>query len=136
MNKQIIRCENCIHNGVCCSQEVCENIDEELDEFGCEDFADKSLYIKLPRKVGDTISGYMHNMSTETRKEEVKVEELKLKPCPFCGAELAKDDFGNWEHPHQYDKEEKCILSYIDPENGAIFFKNSKYNIKNWNRRV
>lgn len=50
MNKQIIRCENCIHNGVCCLQEICENIDEELDEFGCEDFADKSLYIKLPRK--------------------------------------------------------------------------------------
>ena len=33
MNKQIIRCENCIHNGVCYLQEVCENIDEHLDEI-------------------------------------------------------------------------------------------------------
>ena len=35
------------------------------------------------------------------------MEKLKPKPCPFCGAELTKDDFGNWEHPYQYDKEEK-----------------------------
>ena len=55
MNKQIIRCENCIHNEVCYLQEVCDNIEEQLDEFGCEDFADKSLYIKLPCKVGDVV---------------------------------------------------------------------------------
>lgn len=55
MNKQIIRCENCIHNEVCYLQEVCNNIVEQLDEFGCENFADKSLYIKLPCKVGDTV---------------------------------------------------------------------------------
>lgn len=64
------------------------------------------------------------------------MKESGPKPCPFCGAELVNDDFGNWEHPHQYDEEEKCILSYIDPDNGAIMFRNSEDNIKNWNRRV
>lgn len=59
-----------------------------------------------------------------------------LLPCPFCGAELKKDTFGNWEHPYQYDEEEKCILSYIDADNGAIMFKDNEDNIKNWNRRV
>lgn len=64
------------------------------------------------------------------------MEELKPKPCPFCGAELVKDDFGNWVHPYQYDKKEECILSYIDPDYGVILFKDSEDNIKNWNRRV
>lgn len=136
MNKQIIRCENCVHNGVCYLQETSNNIVEQLNEFGCEDFADKSLYVKLPRKVGDTISGIYAHYEYRNKKGRCKIEELELKPCPFCGAELAKDSFGNWEHPYQYDEEEKCILSYIDPDNGAIIFANSEDNIKNWNRRV
>lgn len=68
--------------------------------------------------------------------DDKEMKELKPKPCPFCGAELVKDDFGNWEHPYQYDQEEKCILSYIDPDYGTIMFENSEDNIKNWNRRV
>lgn len=53
------------------------------------------------------------------------------KPCPFCGVELEKDNFGNWEHPRQYDEEEKCILSYIDSDYGSIMIGNSDDNIKN-----
>lgn len=68
--------------------------------------------------------------------DDKEMKELKPKPCPFCGAELVKDDFGNWKHPYQYDQEEKCILSYIDPGYGIIMFRNSEDNIKNWNRRV
>ena len=33
-----IRCENCIHNEVCYQQEVTNNINEHLDEFGCENY--------------------------------------------------------------------------------------------------
>ena len=64
------------------------------------------------------------------------MEELKPKPCPFCGAELVKDTFGNWKHPYQYGEEEKCILSYIDPDYGVMLLEDSEDNIKNWNRRV
>lgn len=62
------------------------------------------------------------------------MKEFKPKPCPFCGAELIKDNFGNWKHPYQHD-DIKCILSYIDPDCGVIMFRNSEDNIKNWNRR-
>lgn len=60
----------------------------------------------------------------------------ELKPCPFCGAELVKDDFGNWEHPSPPDDEKVCVLTYVDPDNGAIMFRDTECNIKNWNRRV
>lgn len=62
--------------------------------------------------------------------------ELKPKPCPFCSAKLVQDENGNWSHPYQYDEEEKCILSYIDSDYGAVMFRNSEVNIENWNRRV
>lgn len=76
MNKQIIRCENCIHNGVCYLQEVCENIVEQLDEFGCEDFADKSLYIKLPCKIGDTIFGIYAHYECRNKKGQIEISEF------------------------------------------------------------
>lgn len=76
MNKQNIRCENCIHNEVCYLQEVCNDIDEQLDEFGCENFADKSLYIKLPCKVGGTVFGIYVHYEYKNRKGEIKISEF------------------------------------------------------------
>lgn len=52
-------CEDCIHNDVCCSYLIADedfeitNADKMANS--CNDFADRSLFIKLPCKVGDTI---------------------------------------------------------------------------------
>lgn len=44
-----MKCENCLHYGVCTFAKQYETVDK------CPDFADKDLYIKLPCKVGDTV---------------------------------------------------------------------------------
>lgn len=44
-------CKDCLHNNVCYLQEVCNDIQKQLDEFGCDDFKDKSNIIELPCKV-------------------------------------------------------------------------------------
>ena len=41
-------CEDCIHHLVC-------NRADPLDIIGCEDFSDRSLWVNLPCKVGDTL---------------------------------------------------------------------------------
>lgn len=40
-------CKDCIHHVAC-------NRPDPLD-IGCEDFSDRSLWVKLPCKVGDTV---------------------------------------------------------------------------------
>ena len=44
-----MKCENCLHYGVCTFAKQYETVDK------CPEFADKDLYIKLPCKVGDTV---------------------------------------------------------------------------------
>lgn len=33
-----ISCKDCIHDGVCYLQEVCSDIEEQLETFGCEEY--------------------------------------------------------------------------------------------------
>jgi len=55
-------CEDCIHNDVCCSYLIADedfeitNADKMANS--CNDFADRSLFIELPCKVGDTVYAY------------------------------------------------------------------------------
>ena len=46
-------CKDCIHCGVC--DYTYAVLDLDAVEKRCDDFADKSQYIKLPCKVGDTV---------------------------------------------------------------------------------
>ena len=36
--KQIANCEDCVHDGVCYLQEICNDIKQQLNDFGCDDF--------------------------------------------------------------------------------------------------
>lgn len=45
-------CEDCIHYDVCYKKP--DHFDDLSVNGGCKDFADKSRYIELPCKVGDT----------------------------------------------------------------------------------
>lgn len=42
-------CEECLHNDVCYMQEVCEDIEEQLREFGCDNFKPKVNYARIIR---------------------------------------------------------------------------------------
>ncbi len=55
----------------------------------------------------------------------------KLKPCPFCGEKLAKDNCGNWEHINN-----DCILAWLDTTYGQIYFSDHEDFTKDWNRRA
>lgn len=40
-------CENCIHNGVCYLQEVTNDIEEQLEEFGCENYKSSTNFVEV-----------------------------------------------------------------------------------------
>ena len=45
-----INCKKCIHKDVCYMLEICNNIEEQIAEFGCEHFipvVDKSIILKI-----------------------------------------------------------------------------------------
>lgn len=48
-------CKNCLHYGVCYTQEVCNDIEQQLKDFGCKDFTNRSEWVHLPCKVGNTL---------------------------------------------------------------------------------
>lgn len=63
-------CKECLHDGVCYMQEVCEDIEEQLREFGCDDFKDKTKYVE--QKHGRWVE--RHDEATGTWHYD----------CPFC----------------------------------------------------
>lgn len=65
-------CKDCMHDGVCYMQEVCNDIEEQLEEFGCDDFKDREKYVE--RKQGQWIDGAFENS----------------KRCPVCGKYATK----------------------------------------------
>lgn len=42
-----MNCYDCIHNGVCYVQEVTNDIEEQLEEFGCEDYKSTTNFVEV-----------------------------------------------------------------------------------------
>lgn len=109
-------CKDCLHNGVCYTQETCNDIEQQLKDFGCEDFTDRSEWVHLPCKVGDTVFCLYDRDYGEYKvmtmnidllgKPKIRVEcnihgYAKIEDCPeefcgqpFCVGYLGADDFG------------------------------------------
>lgn len=109
-------CKNCLHYGVCYTQEVFNDIEQQLKDFGCEDFADRSEWVHLPCHIGDTVYITSDGDYGEYKITEMNIDSLgKLKvmvECsihgygriglcpemfcgqPFCSARLSVDEFG------------------------------------------
>lgn len=96
-------CKDCIHYEVCGGVYVNTDIFEEVEK-DCKEFEDKSLYIKLPCKVGDTLFDISEFVYGEKMPEmyEDKVEYIELQKdresgeLIFCvdGLDWRYDDFG------------------------------------------
>lgn len=56
------KCDECIHNGVCYMQEVCNDIEEQLREFGCDNF--KPLAKVVEERNGVWVEITTHNGDT------------------------------------------------------------------------
>ena len=48
-------CKECLHYGICYTQETCNDIEQQLKDFGCKDFANRSEWVHLPCRVGDKV---------------------------------------------------------------------------------
>lgn len=77
-------CKDCIHEKVCSA--LIKNGLPYLDELSAEKFClmfkDKSKYIKLPCKVGDTvyyITGMGHNLVKPAKVKEIILDENGIK---------------------------------------------------------
>lgn len=61
------KCEDCIHNKVCYDREVCNDIQEQIKEFGCENFRYENNYnpkVNTSTKyTNDNTNGYMFTNS-------------------------------------------------------------------------
>ena len=78
-------CKDCIHERVCYAliKSGLPYIDNEIPaEAFCMTFADKSRYIELPCKVGDTvyyITGIGHNLVKPARVKEIIIDKNGIK---------------------------------------------------------
>lgn len=68
-------CKNCLHDGVCYTQEVCNDIEQQLKDFGCEDFTDRSEWVHLPCKVGDTL----YEITSRNTISEYEVTAIRIE---------------------------------------------------------
>ena len=75
------------------------------------------------------------------------MEELKLKPCPFCNSEVELEKIPLWYGNGRGYKDcyefkircKKCVCRVDQPENDSIYRNEEKAKnnaIKAWNRRV
>lgn len=72
-------CKDCLH------YDVCKALEDEVDMYTasyCGCFKDKSRYIELPCKVGDTvyyITGIGHNLVKPAKVKEIILDENGIK---------------------------------------------------------
>lgn len=81
-----MKCEDCIHDGVCHIQEMSTGLEMEeyLREFGCEDFKNKADFVEVKeaRWKGAGMGMYYCSLC----QEEVCGNSFKY--CPHCGAKM------------------------------------------------
>ena len=68
-------CKNCLHDGVCYTQEVCNDIEQQLKDFVCEDFTDRSEWVHLPCNVGDTL----YEITSRNTISEYEVTAIRIE---------------------------------------------------------
>lgn len=69
-------CKDCLHYGICYTQETCNDIEQQLKDFGCKDFANRSEWVHLPCKEGDIL--YEITRSKTVNKYRVKAVRVEL----------------------------------------------------------
>lgn len=103
-----MKCENCLHYGVCTFAKQYEAVDK------CPDFADKDLCVKLPCKVGTKVyaiatpcGGCEYNNSSfeETLKNCRGCQKREIIECEFDYDLL--HDFGETVFPTRAEAERK-----------------------------
>lgn len=81
-------CKDCLLYGVCYTQETCNDIEQQLKDFGCKDFTDRSEWVHLPCKVGDKvwyITGICNKLIKPAIVKEIIIDGKGIKDLYVCG---------------------------------------------------
>ena len=90
-----MRCKECIHDGVCFYQETINDIDEWLDEFGCEHYKSKADVVEV--KHGEwriSWEGWYPYCSCCGEEPAFPTSPLREQLTPYCancGAKMKKE---------------------------------------------
>lgn len=78
-------CRECLHHHICDLWRRCEGQDASCMEIsGCTYFKDRSRFVELPCKVGDTVYGQFRLGS----KEILECKVTRIKACQFRNGSL------------------------------------------------
>lgn len=109
-----MKCENCLHYGVCTFAKQYETVDK------CTDFADKDLYIKLPCKIGTKVYAIATPCGV-CKYNNLSFEET-LKSCRDCQKrEIIECEF-DYDLLHEFGK--TVFLTREDAEKKLEELKN------------
>ena len=81
-------CDDCIHDGVCYLQEVTNDTDEYVKEFGCDDFKNKADFEEVKHgkwSLKHLCAGHYWECSECEFKNCVMP---RTNYCPNCGAKM------------------------------------------------
>lgn len=79
----MIDCKDCLHDGVCVMQEECENIEEQLEEFGCDDYKARADWVEQKHGRWKRRGRNLGECS-----ECGEVVAARHRYCPNCGAKM------------------------------------------------
>ena len=100
-----MKCENCLHYGVCTFAKQYETVDK------CPDFADKDLYIKLPCKLNLPEELYRYMFDDDRQAVVVKCKVVKITGYGFILKHPI--DGREWEYTYEHviigTREEKPV---------------------------
>lgn len=110
-------CKDCIHYEVCSNNDVEETIYDvvecEIVEKNCEHFKDKSKFIELPCKVGDTVILLLEKLNGD-------FEMLQT----FCMAHCKLLNYGEYWSMFVPNKEINNSLEFYKEDFGKTVFLN------------
>lgn len=96
--KRVAKCDECIHNSVCYMQEVCNDIEEWLREFGCDHYRRTADVVEVVR-CKDCVSSEMYEFGCSGVKRLACVEKedgvvrfaQAVDPMGYCSYGKRKD---------------------------------------------
>lgn len=95
-----MKCENCLHYGVCTFAKQYETVDK------CPGFADKDLYIKLPCKLNLPEELYRYMFDDDRQAVVVKCKVVKITGYGF----ILKHPIDGREWEYTYDRIGKTVF--------------------------
>lgn len=140
-----ISCKDCIHDGVCYLQEVCSDIEEQLEKFGCEDYnqrmsfdnmrlVDANAFLASIEK-GTIITDDLYGMGIMAGRDYDKkliesMPTIKAKPVVYAEwihTKIEDDDWGGTYHKWTCSN---CGFSVPDNPGGANYCQNCGAEMK------